>query len=65
MKKKKCRNEHEFTKSTKGMGTVEIVIIIAILVALALIFRSALTQYASKIMDYVFDDGNVIGKLGG
>jgi uncharacterized membrane protein YdfJ with MMPL/SSD domain len=65
MKEKKIKSEQCSAKSTKGMGTVEIVIIIAILVALALVFRSALTQYASEIMDYVFDDGNVIGKLGG
>lgn len=65
MKEKKQHTDTNSTKSTKGMGTVEIVIIIAILVALALIFRAALTQYASNIMDYVFDDGNVIGKLGG
>ena len=45
------------------MGTVEIVIIIAILVALALIFRTALMGYANDIMNYVFDDGSVIGNL--
>jgi len=61
-KKMKCRIDH--STNSKGMGTVEIVIIIAILVALALIFRTALMGYAGKIMDYVFDDGNVIGKLG-
>ncbi|HOO61030.1 MAG TPA: Flp1 family type IVb pilin [Bacillota bacterium] len=49
--------------STHGMGTVEVVIIIAILVSLALIFRTALTGYANSIMDYVFNDENVIGSL--
>ena len=39
------------------------VIIIAILVALALAFRSALTGYAGSVMDYVFDEGKVIGQL--
>ena len=64
MKEKKFNGRIDCTRSTKGMGTVEIVIIIAILVALALIFRTALMGYAEKIMAYVFDDGNVIGKLG-
>lgn len=50
-------------RNKKGMGTVEIVIIIAILVALALVFRGALTSYANNIMDFVFDDANVIGSL--
>ncbi|MBQ4271403.1 MAG: hypothetical protein II718_06225 [Clostridiales bacterium] len=43
----------------KGMGTVEVVIIIAVLVALALIFREALSGYADKVMDFVFDDTKI------
>jgi hypothetical protein len=54
----------DYSRSSRGMGTVEIVIIIAILVALALVFRTALMGYANDIMNYVFDDGNVIGNLG-
>ncbi len=65
MKEKRNKSTHLRTENKKGMGTVEIVIIIAILVALALVFRGALTHYADNIMDYVFDDGNVIGALGG
>jgi len=52
------------TKNKKGMGTVEIVIIIAVLVCLALIFREGLTNYANSIMDYCFDEARVIGPLG-
>lgn len=63
MKTKHHRTERLPNGSKKGMGTVEIVIIIAILVALALVFRAALTSYADNIMDFVFDDGNVIGAL--
>jgi len=48
----------------RGMGTVEIVIIIAVLVALALIFREGLTRYASNVMNYVFDEGRVTGAFG-
>ena len=43
----------------KGMGTVEIVIIIAVLVALALLFRTGLTEYGQKIMDFCFDDTKI------
>ena len=50
-------------KSKKGMGTVEIVIIIAILVTLALIFRSSLMGFAQNIMSKVFDDSNVLGQI--
>ncbi|NLT11802.1 MAG: hypothetical protein GXY06_05260 [Clostridiaceae bacterium] len=52
-----------FSTNRKGMGTVEIVIIIAILVSLALVFREGLTNYAENIMDFVFNDGQVIGSL--
>jgi len=65
MKEKKTTGRFDYSRNSKGMGTVEIVIIIAILVALALIFRTALMAYAGNIMNYVFDDGNVVGKLGG
>ncbi len=45
--------------SKKGMGTVEIVIIIAVLVALALIFREGLMAFAGNIMDFCFDDAKI------
>lgn len=43
----------------KGMGTVEIVIIIAVLVALALLFRAGLTEYGQKVMSYCFDESKI------
>ena len=63
MKKKKNYTGKSF-RQQKGMGTVEVVIIIAILVALALVFRVALSGYANRIMTHVFDDSQVIGALG-
>mgnify|MGYP003291352274 CR=1 FL=1 len=50
-------------KNKKGMGTVEIVIIIAVLVGLALLFREGLMSYGQNIMNYCFDDNKVIGSL--
>ncbi len=58
------RSDTSFT-SKLGMGTVEIVIIIAVLVALALIFRTALMDYADGIMDFVFNDSKVISDIKG
>ena len=43
----------------RGMGTDEIVIIIAVLVALALLFRAGLSEYGQKVMDYCFDDSKI------
>ncbi|MBR2522988.1 MAG: hypothetical protein IKE53_00950 [Clostridiales bacterium] len=51
-------------RSKKGMGTVEIVIIIAVLVGLALIFREGLMGFASKVMDYCFNDAKITSALG-
>lgn len=46
-------------RSRKGMGTVEIVIIIAVLVSLALLFRQGLVSYGDKVMDFCFDDSKI------
>ena len=46
-------------KNKKGMGTVEIVIIIAVLVSLALLFREGLMSYGKKIINYCFDDSKI------
>lgn len=46
-------------KNKKGMGTVEIVIIIAVLVALALVFRTGLSEYGEKVMNFCFDDSKI------
>ncbi|MBE7069849.1 MAG: hypothetical protein E7386_05060 [Ruminococcaceae bacterium] len=43
----------------KGMGTVEIVIIIAVLVSLALLFREGLMSYGKKVMNYCFDESKI------
>ena len=55
----------KITKTSKrGMGTVEVVIIIAVLVAIALIFRNGLMSFAEKVMNYCFDDSKVTSALG-
>lgn len=54
----------KFEKNRRGMGTVEVVIIVAVLVALALIFRGAITSYARSVMDFVFDEGRITNAFG-
>jgi len=43
----------------EGMGTVEIVIIIAVLVGLALIFRDAILGFAQEVMKALFSNNEV------
>lgn len=37
-----------------GFGTLEIVIIIAVILSIALLFRSTLTRYATSLIETVF-----------
>ena len=46
-----------FLKEEDGLGTVEIVIIIAVLVGIALIFRKAIFSFVNQILDRLFSAG--------
>lgn len=46
----------KFWEEEDGMGTVEIVMIIAALMCIALLFRRQIGDFAQNIMDTVFDD---------
>lgn len=50
-------------KSTddRALGTVEIVLIIAILIAIALIFRKQITQFANDLFAKVFNHSIIDG----
>jgi hypothetical protein len=49
----------DFLYEEDGMGTVEIVLIIAVLVGIALIFRDAIIKFAVGIMENVFGDDTI------
>lgn len=42
-----------FKNDIKGMGTVEVVLIVAVLVALALLFKEFITKYANDLFDSI------------
>lgn len=48
-----------FLKEEDGLGTVEIVVIIAVLVGIALIFRDAIIKFVTSIMKSVFADDSI------
>ncbi|HOJ09797.1 MAG TPA: Flp1 family type IVb pilin [Clostridiales bacterium] len=52
-----------FMKDEDGVGTVEIVVIIAVLVGIALIFRDAIIKFAVKVMKSVFGDDSIINDI--
>lgn len=43
-----------FFKEEEGMGTVEIVLIIAVLVAIALLFKDKITEFVNSALDNIF-----------
>ncbi|MCL2741050.1 MAG: hypothetical protein FWE70_02930 [Oscillospiraceae bacterium] len=60
---KQCiRAAKAFAGDRSGLGTVEIVIIIAVLVGIALIFRNAIIGFVTGIIDQVFG-ADVRGQL--
>lgn len=52
-----------FIKEEDGIGTVEIVVIIAVLVGIALIFRDAIIKFVTDIMKGVFADDSITGDV--
>lgn len=54
-----------FIKEEEGLGTVEMVLLIAVLVGLALIFKDSIIAFVKKILDQitgqsdVFDPGSM------
>lgn len=45
----------KFYEEEEGLGTVEMVMLIAALMCIALLFRETITKFAKNIMDIVFD----------
>ncbi|RCX09602.1 putative flagellin with Flp1-like domain [Anaerobacterium chartisolvens] len=48
-----------FIKEEDGLGTVEIVIIIAVLVGIALIFRSTIIDFVKGMLTKIFSDDKI------
>ncbi|NLL04378.1 MAG: hypothetical protein GX270_01000 [Clostridiaceae bacterium] len=48
-----------FIREEDGMSTVEIVLIIAVLVGLAILFRNYIIDFVQYVLSLVFDKGEV------
>lgn len=53
-----------FLKDEDGLGTVEIVILIAVLVLVALLFKTAIVNFVKSLLGKVFDTGKIESELG-
>lgn len=54
------RNLRSFMKEEEGMGTVEVVLIIVVLIALVAIFKKSIIDVANKILKKVATNANAI-----
>jgi hypothetical protein len=59
----KPMNRINYARQRQGFGTLEIVIIIAVLLTIALIFRQSLLSFATRMIDTVFKNDSVITDL--
>lgn len=59
---KNVEDKSIFSAKADALGTIEIVIIIAVLIAVALIFKEEITDFAEELMDKAFDS-SIIDQL--
>ncbi|MCM1262048.1 MAG: hypothetical protein NC313_04940 [Butyrivibrio sp.] len=60
MGKKKLKGFKDFLREEDGMGTVEIILIIVVLVGLVIIFKSQLRSLVESVFNKITSDSNTI-----
>ncbi len=50
----------KFVRNEKGINTVEIVVLVAVAIGLALIFRDKITDFINAIFDKIFNTDNIV-----
>lgn len=51
---------HEFWREEEGMGTVEIILIIVVLIGLVIIFKTQLRALVEKVFEKITTDSNTV-----
>lgn len=57
---KKIRRFLEFMKEEKGIGVVEVILILVVLIGLVIIFKSQLTDFVQSIFDKITSESGRI-----
>jgi Flp pilus assembly pilin Flp len=63
MKNNKTRNLkglRQFMQEEEGMGTVEIILIIVVLIALVIIFKTQLTELVNNVFEKITESSNTV-----
>ena len=58
--RRRLKNFKEFITEEKGMGTVEVILIIVVLVGLVIIFKDRITDLVNNIFDKITKETNKI-----
>lgn len=58
--KNKLKNFKQFLIEEDGMGTVEIILIIVVLIGLVIIFKKQLKALVTKVFQKITEDSNTI-----
>lgn len=59
-KEKHLKGMREFLREEEGMGTVEIILIIVVLIGLVIIFKAQLRSLVEKVFEKITSDSNTI-----
>ena len=60
MGKKKLKGFRNFVKEEDGMGTVEIILIIVVLIGLVIIFKEQLRSLVESVFEKITTDSNTV-----
>lgn len=58
--KRRLKNLMNFIQEEEGMGTVEIILIIVVLIGLVIIFKTQLRSLVNKIFEKITEDSNSV-----
>lgn len=58
--KRKLKGLQDFLREEEGMGTVEIILIIVVLIGLVIIFKTQLRSLVEKIFEKITKDSNTV-----
>ncbi len=60
MSKCKLKGFKDFLKEEEGMGTVEIILIIVVLIGLVIIFKNQLRSLVESVFEKITSDSNTV-----
>lgn len=58
--KRNLKNLRDFLREEEGMGTVEIILIIVVLIGLVIIFKTQLRSLVQKVFEKITKDSNTV-----